>query len=89
MKKTHFFESVFTETSIEQMEAVLYQAMFDEVIRLRKCRSRRERNDIRKFLIETYQLFAEKTLQSEHPDIIPESTMLQMKQTSIKNELKM
>jgi hypothetical protein len=30
--------------------------MFDEVIRLRKCRSRRERKEIRAFLISAYWL---------------------------------
>nr|DAR04546.1 MAG TPA: hypothetical protein [Bacteriophage sp.] len=43
-------EPVFTETSKEKIAAVLYQAMFDETIRLRKCHSRAERRDIRDFL---------------------------------------
>lgn len=59
MKQTDFVESVFTETSAEQVDAVLYQAMFDETVRLRRCTSRRERDSIRKFLTESYRVFSE------------------------------
>ncbi len=37
MRQTDFVESVFMETSAEQVDAVLYQAMFDETVRLRRC----------------------------------------------------
>lgn len=53
-------EPVFIETDTEKVDAILYQAMFDEVIRLRKTARRRERNEIRKFITEAYQLYAEK-----------------------------
>lgn len=52
-------EPVFTETSKEKISAVLYQAMFDETIRLRKCHSRAERRDIRDFLIAASALLKE------------------------------
>lgn len=43
----------------------MYQAMFDEVIRLRKTVSRRERSEIRNFITEAYRLFAEKSSRKE------------------------
>lgn len=52
-------EPVFTETSKEKIVAVLYQAMFDETIRLRKCHSRAERRDIRDFLALECQILLE------------------------------
>lgn len=52
-------EPVFTETSKEKIVAVLYQAMFDETIRLRKCHSMKERKDIRDFLISASALLKE------------------------------
>lgn len=58
-------EPVFTETNKERIDAILYQAMFDETIRLRKCRNRKEREKIRTFIMEAYQLFAERNLENE------------------------
>lgn len=58
-------EPVFTETNKERIDAILYQAMFDETIRLRKCRNRKEREKIRAFIMEAYQLFAERNLENE------------------------
>ena len=52
-------ESVFLKTDKQKTDAILYQAMFDETIRLRKCRSEKERDNIRNFLTEAYQLLAE------------------------------
>lgn len=34
--------------------------MFDETIRLRNCKSKVERREIRRFILEAYQLYAEK-----------------------------
>jgi hypothetical protein len=62
-------EPVFTETNKERIDAILYQAMFDETIRLRKCRNRKEREKIRAFIMEAYQLFAERNLENENQDI--------------------
>lgn len=42
-------ESVLTNTSDEKVNALMYQAMLDETIRLRSCRKEAERNQIRKF----------------------------------------
>ena len=52
-------EPVFADVNKKQIDAVFYQAMFDETIRLRKCVSKSERENIRKFLMAAYQLFAE------------------------------
>lgn len=68
-------EPVFTETSRERIDAVLYQAMFDETIRLRKCRSMKERKDIRDFLISAYQICMRPNLENEGPDIFQENTL--------------
>lgn len=53
----HLNEPVFTGTDAEKVDAILYQAMFDEVIRLRKTVSRRERSEIRRFITEAYRLY--------------------------------
>ena len=50
-------ESVLTNTSDEKVNALMYQAMLDETIRLRSCRKEAERNQIRKFLMEVYRLY--------------------------------
>lgn len=73
----HLNEPVFTGTDAEKVDAILYQAMFDEVIRLRKTVSRRERSEIRRFITEAYRLYAEKNLESEHPDTFQESMFQQ------------
>lgn len=56
---------IFAETDKEKVDAVLYQAMFDETIRLRTCISRRERQQIREFIKETYELYVGLSLQNE------------------------
>lgn len=71
-------ELVFTETDMDRVDAVLYQAMFDETIRLRKCITRGERKEIRDFLMGAYQLFSERNLENEHQSISPESKHLQI-----------
>ena len=76
-KMEHLKEPVFTETDTEKVDALLYQAMFDEVIRLRKTVSRRERSDIRKFITEAYQLYAEKNLENGNPGTFQESMFRQ------------
>lgn len=50
-------ESVLTNTSDEKVNALMYQVMLDETIRLRSCRKEAERNQIRKFLMEVYRLY--------------------------------
>lgn len=76
-------EPVFIETSRERIVAVLYQAMFDETIRLRKCRSMKERKDIRDFLISAYQIGMRPNLENEDPDIF-RGNMLQSHQETSK-----
>lgn len=76
-------EPVFIETSRERIVAVLYQAMFDETIRLRKCHSMKERKDIRDFLISAYQICMRPNLENEDPDIF-RGNMLQSHQETSK-----
>ena len=73
----HLNEPVFAETDTEKVDAVLYQAMFDEVIRLRKTTNRRERSEIRNFITVAYRLYAERNRGNENPDIFQESTFQQ------------
>lgn len=51
--------------SKENAMSILCQAMFDETIRLRKCRNMRERENIRQFLRAIYLLFLEENRHSE------------------------
>ena len=58
-------ESVLTNTSDEKVNALMYQAMLDETIRLRSCRKEAERNQIRKFLMEVYRLYCGRNQKNE------------------------
>ena len=58
-------EPILLQTDRQKVDAVLYQAMFDETIRLRKCRSSKERSCIRNFLTVAYQLLAERIPENE------------------------
>lgn len=58
-------EPIYTETDAQKVDAVLYQAMFDETIRLRKSISSKERREIRAFLMEAYQLYYERNPNSK------------------------
>ncbi len=69
----HFSEPIFTEANKTKIEAVLYQAMFDETIRLRKCHSRLERREIREFLISAYRVCMERNLENKDPDIFQDN----------------
>ena len=75
-------EPVFTETSKEKVIAILYQAMFDEVIRLRNCYSRAERSDIRKFLTVSSRICMQQNLENEDPDIFQENMLQPHQETS-------
>lgn len=75
-------EPVFTETSKEKIVAVLYQAMFDEVIRLRKCHSRSERKNIRDFLTSACQICMQTRLENGDPNIFCDSMTLLCQKTS-------
>lgn len=49
-------EEYYIETDKSHIDGILYQAMVDETLRLRKSRSAKERSEIRKFIIEAYWL---------------------------------
>lgn len=76
-------EPVFTETSKEKIVAVLYQVMFDETIRLRKCHSREERKNIRDFLTSACRICMQLNLENEDPDTF-RGNMLQLRQGASK-----
>ena len=52
----------------------MYQTMFDETIRLRNCKSKVERREIRRFILEAYQLYAEKNPNNVNQNISPTDT---------------
>lgn len=47
--------SVMMDFDNDSARSILCQAMMDETIRLRDCRRQRERDSIRRFLIESFQ----------------------------------
>lgn len=47
--------SVMMDMDENSARSILCQAMMDETIRLRDCRRQRERDSIRRFLIESFQ----------------------------------
>ena len=47
-------EFVFSETDKEKADALLYTALFDEINRLKRSRSKKERQMIRDFILEGY-----------------------------------
>ena len=69
----HFSEPIFTEANKTKIEVVLYQAMFDETIRVRKCHRRLERLEIREFLISAYRVCMERNLENKDPDIFQDN----------------
>lgn len=48
--------------------SILCQAMFDETLRLRNCFGRKERDSIRKFLIESFQIIFANVPDIENPE---------------------
>lgn len=57
--------AVVMDYTKENATSILCQAMFDETVRLRKCKSRKERENIRGFIKESYSLFLEENPHSE------------------------
>lgn len=53
------YTGVFVETDEEKVDALMYTAVFDEILRLKTCRNRRERQRIRKFILAGYQALKE------------------------------
>lgn len=50
---------VFTKTDKEKADALLYTALFNETERLKQCGSKKERQEIRKFILNGYSILAE------------------------------
>lgn len=49
-------QSVVLDFKLDNAVSILCQSMFDETLRLRKCRRKKERDSIRAFLIESFQI---------------------------------
>lgn len=69
---------VFVETDEEKANALMYTAIFDEVIRLKTCRSRRERQHIRNFILAGYQALEEHRRGNADPSILQDNALQQM-----------
>lgn len=52
-------DSYFIETDKQHIDGIFYQMMVDETIRLRNCHNRKERSEIRTFLLRAYQTITE------------------------------
>ena len=48
--------AVMLDFDKDNATSILCQAMMDETLRLRSCRNRKERDSIRNFLIESFQI---------------------------------
>lgn len=48
-------DNVFTETDSEKIDALLYTAIFNEVDRLKNCNNKKERQEIRNFILTSYR----------------------------------
>lgn len=48
--------------------SILSQAMMDETLRLRKCRWKKERDSIRRFLIESFQIISVNIQDMRNPE---------------------
>lgn len=61
-------DAVLTKVEAGAVDALFYQAMLDETIRLRHCLSRKERENIRFFLTEAYRQFSGKEVRIDQKD---------------------
>lgn len=59
-------DSIMLNLTAGSAESILCQTMFDETLRLRKCIWKKERDSIRKFLIETFQIMTANTLDTRN-----------------------
>lgn len=59
--------AVMMDFSKDKAISILCQAMFDETLRLRNCFGRKERDSIRKFLIESFQIIFADAPNIENP----------------------
>lgn len=69
---------VFVETDEEKADALMYTAVFDEILRLKTCRSYRERQRIRDFILAGYQELKEHRRENVNPIILPDNAQQQM-----------
>lgn len=60
----------YLETTKKHVDGILYQAMVDETLRLRKSRNSKERSEIRSFILETYRLLSESNFEDECPESV-------------------
>lgn len=56
-------DSYFIETDKQHIDGIFYQMMVDETIRLRNCHNRKERSEIRTFLLRAYQTITESNVE--------------------------
>lgn len=61
---------VLLETDSKRNDALLYTAIFDEVQRLKICRNRKERQDIRRFILSGSQILKTNTGHSDISKIV-------------------
>lgn len=60
--------AVMMDFTQDKAISILCQAMFDETLRLRNCFGRKERDSIRKFLIESFQIIFANAPDTENPE---------------------
>ena len=60
--------AVMMDFTKDKAISILCQAMFDETLRLRNCFGRKERDSIRRFLIESFQVVFADVLNIENPE---------------------
>lgn len=70
-------DSYFIETDKQHIDGIFYQSMVDETIRLRNCRNRRERSEIRAFLLSAYQEITESSVKDLQKDKVLQSMQQQ------------
>lgn len=54
--------SIYIESDKEHIDGALYQALVDEVTRLKKCRNSKERQKIRWFILEAHHRLVKSNL---------------------------
>lgn len=74
--------AVMLDFEMKDATSILCQAMFDETLRLRSCWSRKEKDSIRKFLIESYQLLLENMTDRHNPKEHLDGTKSEIQQTN-------
>lgn len=70
-------DAVILDWSKENVESLICQAIFDEIVRLRKCTDKKERDSIRNFLTESLRILTsnipDKRSQEVHQDDMKQS----------------